>query len=106
MENINEALIKAVDMLPALGTKPKVDPLGGWGVKVMLVAAVVQLIMSAMGSWKRFGMVLIIELIIAILGIWFNRHGHEVMVWIMAVLAIGSTWGMDYASGKIFKTKL
>ena len=86
MDQVTETATKLVDMLPAYGSE-KLDILHGWAIKIMLVSALVELLMS-LGTWKSFGWMLVFQLILSAVGLWLNRHGKDTGVWIVAILSI------------------
>ena len=88
METVVTPIEKLLDKLPMLGAEPhfRCPLLQGWPVKIMLAVVVIELLLS-LGTWRRFGWMLIIQLILSVVGLYLNRNCKTNTVWILVALS-------------------
>ena len=89
METVSSNVTKLIDMLPAYGGKGKAEVLSGWPIKALLAIAAVETVLS-LGTWARFGWTLVLQLAVAVVGLWMNRNGHETYVWGAALVSLAA----------------
>lgn len=84
-----DKITEIIDALPSLDkdSDEGCGVIDGPPIKIALVAAVLEVLMS-IGTIKRFGYTLLLEIIVAFIAFYLNRNCKQKAVWATAVMAV------------------